>query len=393
MIENKGVSPFYPGQPVPVEFFIGRRSAIEKVTRSLRQVEHGKPQTIYLSGEYGIGKSSLAAFMRHLADKNHRILGVHVFLGGAKTLADVATKTVEAVIKAQAYTQSKLEKAGAFLSKYVGKQELFGFSINLEALKADGPAISQGFLPFLQELLARVKDDGTKGLMLIFDEINGISKNPEFAHFVKGLVDENALSRTPVPLLLMICGVEKRRMEMVRQHQPVERIFDIIEIQPMGMSEMRDFFSKTFGSQDMTVEDEAMAILCNNSGGFPKIMHIIGDTVFWIDQDNIVDSDDAIRGIVIAAEDIGKKFVDQQVYRALRSEDYHSILRKLGREQFDLSFKRSDIERGLSESEKKKLNNFLQRMKRLDVLRSGEVRGEYVFNSSMVRIYILLNSL
>ena len=121
-------------------------------------------------------------------------------------------------------------------------------------------------------------------------------------------------------------------------------------------------------------------------------MHSIGDAIFWTDQDNVIDGTDAIKGILIAAEDIGRKFVDQQVYRALRSSDYHSILTKLSRENFDLSFQKTAVEKGLSEGEKKKFNNFLQRMKKLNVLRSGEERGEYIFNSRLVWLYIGLNS-
>ena len=65
---SKGKSPFYPGQPVPIEFFIGRIDEIGRVTRSLSQVETGKPRAIFLTGEYGIGKSSLAGFMRRYAN-------------------------------------------------------------------------------------------------------------------------------------------------------------------------------------------------------------------------------------------------------------------------------------------------------------------------------------
>lgn len=390
---SKGRSPFYPGHPVPIEFFIGRLNEIQRIGRAIGQVELGKPQAVFLTGEYGIGKSSLAGFMRYLAEKNNCLLGLHVLLGGAETLEAVATKTVEAAIRTEAYKRTVTEKIRNSLSKYIGKQELFGFSINLEALRADGPNLSAGYLPFLRQLLERVKDDGIKGIMLILDEINGITGKAQFAHFIKTLVDENALSRNPLPLMLMLCRVEERRREMIQHHQPVERIFDIVEIAPMNEDEMKDFFSKTFNSVNMQVEDEAMGLLCHYSAGFPKIMHIIGDAVFWIDKDNIINESDALSGVLIAAEEVGKKVVDPQVYKALRSKDYHSILTKLGKEEFDLSFLKGNIEKGLPENEKKKFNNFLQRMKKLNVLKSGDERGEYTFNSRLVRLYVLLKSL
>ncbi|MBI5043600.1 MAG: ATP-binding protein [Nitrospirae bacterium] len=390
---TKGISPFYPGQPVPAELFVGRQAEIDKIARAVSQVELGKPQALFLTGEYGIGKSSLAGFMRFYAEKENHLFGIHVLLGGATTIEDVAVKTVEAVLKTPAYEPTLMEKARSVLSKYVGKQELFGIQINLEALRADGPSISHGYLPFLRQLLERFKDEEIKGIMLILDEINGITANSTFAHFIKGLVDENALSATPLPLLLMLSGVEERRREMIQHHQPVERIFDIVEINPMTESEMKVFFNKAFQSQNVTVNEDAMSLLCHYSAGFPKIMHIVGDATFWIDQDGIVDKDDALKGIFLAAEDIGRKFVDQQVLKALRSKDYHSIMEKMSKLPFDLSFQKTDLEKGLSDSEKKKYNNFLQRMKKLNVLRSGDVTGEYIFNSRLVRLYILLNSI
>jgi len=390
---NKGKSPFYPGQPVPVDFFIGRINEIQRILRAIKQVELGKPQAVFLTGEYGIGKSSLAGFLRFYAERNNHILGIHVLLGGAETLDDVAEKTVEAVIKQQIYEESRSDKVRNFLSRYIGQQSLFGLSINFEALKADAPNLSHGYLPFLRDLLDRLKNDNIKGIMLILDEINGITQNKQFSHFIKGLVDENALSKNPLPLMLMLCGVEDRREDMIKHHQPIERIFDVIEIKPMDQAEMKEFFNKAFNSVNMQVAEEALSSLCRYSAGFPKLMHIIGDNIFWVNQDSLVDEDDAIRGILSAAEEIGKKFVDQQVLNALRSNDYRSILAKLAKENFDLSFKKGNIEKGLTDSEKKKFHNFLQRMKELGLFKAGEEQGEYVFTSRLARLYVRFKSI
>ncbi|MCI0348528.1 MAG: ATP-binding protein [Acidobacteriales bacterium] len=371
---------------------MGRERELSRVTRALSQVSAGKPQYVFITGEYGIGKSSLAGFVKFVGEREHALLGVHVFLGGAETLEEVATKTVEAILKSGAYDPSIGESVRNALAKYVGSQSLFGFNVNLEALKADAPNLSRGYLPLLNGLFERAKEDGRHGLLLVLDEINGITANPRFAHFIKGLVDENALSRRPLPLLLVLCGVEERRREMIRHHRPVERIFDIVEIEPMNESEVRAFFQQAFAAEDLTIEEEALRTLMHYSAGYPKLMHILGDYAFWIDRDGKIANDDALLAVYEAADDVGKKFVDQQVLKALRSQDYRSILAKLGKQEFDLDFRVSEISNGLTTSERKKLNNFLQKMKRLNVLRAGEQKGTYIFTSRLVRLYILLNS-
>jgi hypothetical protein len=143
----------------------------------------------------------------------------------------------------------------------------------------------------------------------------------------------------------------------------------------------------------MTVDSSALVVMASLAAGFPKIMHLIGNAAYWLDRDGRVDLADAIAAVDSAAEEVGKRYVNQQVYAALHSSDYHSILAKIAKMAAADSFMKRDIEKGLTEGEKRKLNNFLQRMKRLKVLRSRDVQGEYVFNMRMVRFYINMRSL
>ena len=95
---EKSRSPFYPGQPVPIELFIGRQKEIERIEQALVQTKQGKMQVLFISGEYGIGKSSLANYSKFAAERNYNILGIHVFLGNSNTIEALAPKTVEGII-------------------------------------------------------------------------------------------------------------------------------------------------------------------------------------------------------------------------------------------------------------------------------------------------------
>jgi hypothetical protein len=392
---TKGKSPFYPGQPVPVEFFVGRAAQIDRIlTRGVRQVAEGKPVAMYVQGEYGIGKSSIAGFASWLAEKEYGLHSIYAPLGGVDSLEELGAVVLEATVRSGAFDPSRSAKIRNWLGKYIGEQTLFGITLRADALKQDAPSVASGMLPFLGDAYARLRDTGVKGIMLVLDEINGIAGNPKFAHFIKGLVDTNAMAPHPVPLLLVLCGVEERRREMIAKHQPIDRIFDVVEISPMTEEEMREFFTRAFDSVQMKVEAEALNALVHYSAGFPKIMHLVGDATYWIDTDGIVDGQDALTAVMAAAEDVGRKYVDQQVYKALRSEAYHSILAKIAKLGPDaMSFQKAEVAKGLTEDEKKKFNNFLQKMKDLKVLHSGDVQGEYVFTMRMVRLYIWLQSL
>ncbi len=100
-----------------------------------------------------------------------------------------------------------------------------------------------------------------------------------------------------------------------------------------------------------------------------------------------------VKAVVVAATEVGEKYVDGQVSKALRSADYHSILAKIAKVGPDaIAFTKAQVESGLTNSEKRKFNNFLRKMKRLNVIRSGAVRGEYVLNTRMARLHSWLQS-
>ncbi|HYU30834.1 MAG TPA: ATP-binding protein [Thermoanaerobaculia bacterium] len=388
---EKGQSPFYPGQPVPVELFVGRAGEVERIRRAARQVAAGKPQAIFISGEYGIGKSSLARYVRFTAEREPGLLGFHVLLGTSHTLEEVAQATVRTVLEAASVRPKVAESLRNFLAEYIGEQTLFGVTLRLDKLKKDAPDLSRGYLPFLRSLYEKSRAS-YRGLILVLDEINGLSAEESFAFFLKDLVDSNALSEKPLPLLLILCGTEERRRQLIERHRPIERIFEVAHIDPLSEAESREFFARAFGSVQMEVTEDAMDILCRYSGGLPKLMHLLGDAAYWIAPGATVDADVAVQATWAAAEDVGRKFVDLQVYRALRSQDYRRILKKLARADFDLTFRKFDIAQGLSQEERKKLDNFLQRMKRLGVLAPGEERGEYTFCDRLTRLYLLMES-
>lgn len=81
MPENTKESPFTPGKPVPVEYFVARFDEIKRLERAIRQARSGRNENIFITGERGIGKSSLAGFIQHLAEKEYNFIGAHCFLG------------------------------------------------------------------------------------------------------------------------------------------------------------------------------------------------------------------------------------------------------------------------------------------------------------------------
>ena len=249
---TKNRSPFYPSQPVPVELFVGRKQQIDEIRmRGLGQVAAGKPVAVFVEGEYGIGKSSIANYIRMLGEQDYGLHGIYATLETTRTTDDMGAAILRATHESGVFNPRGGDKVRDFIAKYIGEQTLpgLGLTLRMDALKREGPNVANGLLPFLRDVVKRLEEYGVQGIVLVLDEINGIASQPDFARFIKSLVDRNAVERPSLPLLLVFCGVEDRRHEMIRNHPSIGRVFDIVaSITPMSSGEMSDFYLRAFES-------------------------------------------------------------------------------------------------------------------------------------------------
>lgn len=394
---EKGSSPFYPDQPVPPQSFAGRDAEIRRILeQGVGQAVRGKPVSFYIEGDYGIGKSSIASYIQMLAERDHAMIGLHVALGGVTSLVELSEHILKSALNLDLSQPSRREALGNWLGKYIGKQNLFGFTLNLDALKSELPKTlhPSDLLRFFKDCLEKIDQGKAKGLFLVFDELNGLANQPDFAPFLKSLVDTNARGTPPVPLLLVLCGTAERRGQLITHHPSISRIFDIVTIDRLSDAEVTEFFKRSFESVNMSVSEAALDHMVYASAGIPKVMQLVGNCVFWTAKGTKVSDQDAFDGIVAAAADFGKRFVERQVLDLVQSRDYRTILDKLTRQlgPGNLAFVKKELEANLTASERRKLSNFLQKMKKLNVIASGPVRGEYVFQIRMVQTYLWLRA-
>lgn len=383
-------SPFTPGNPAPVELFVGRVEQIEEILRYVRQTSSGRQENVFLAGERGIGKSSLAAFLRHLVDREN-FLAIHVFVGGVTDLEELVRRIFEQILK-ETNKQTWFDEISGFFGKYVKQVDLFGISVSFNPPQEDLEGLVRNFPEALKNIMEKIKNE-KMGLFIVLDDINGISETPEFANWYKSFVDDVATHYTDFPAFIMPIGIPEIR-DMLSEHQPsLMRIFRVVDIDKLSDKEVNEFFEKTFGKANIEVESEAMEIMTRFSSGLPIFMHEIGDAVFWSDDDGIISEDDASSGIIDAAERIGKKYLDPKIYRAIRSEQYRSILRRLGERPIN-RFLKSEIESKLNGKEKKVFNNFLRKMRELGIIVSDIEggRGSYKFVNELYRVYIGMES-
>jgi len=386
---NAKESPFSPGRPVQPEYFVARIKEIQRLERSVRQTVSGRNENIFITGPRGIGKSSLAGFIRYLAEKEHSLIGSHCFLGGVRSMEDMMGVIFQRLLQ-DCTDKSLFDKLREGFSAYIKEVTLFGVGVEFTRNKGELRRLVDNFLPVIRQIHDQIEAVDKRGLILILDDMNGISDVPQFSQFLKSFVDELATSGKSLPLFLVLVGLPQRREDLIKHQPSVARIFDVVDLSPMSKSESEEFFTKMFDTQKVTIAEDALGLMVALSGGLPMLMHEVGDAIFWQDEDDYIDIKDARVGITEAARIVGRKYIGTQVASVFKNKIYSSILLRMGKKlPIGVTFKRQELlKEKASEKERKNLDNFLSKIKRLGIMKDAEVRGEYTFVNPLYHLYI-----
>jgi len=376
---------------VPDDLFVGRQDIMEGSLRYIRQAASGRQEHIFLVGERGIGKTSLARYLGSVVQIGVGLLPVHVNLAGVTTLEELVRKVFEGILNA-ANRRDWLAKIQSLFGGYIDQVSVFGVSLGFKPPEGQLVALVSHFPEALSNILAKIKDQ-TKGLFIVLDDINGLCVTDKFAHWYKGLVENISAHYSSLPIAVMSVGLPEVRYALV-QHQPsLMRVFSIMKVPPLSDEEVESFFEKAFAKAGLQVEPDAMKLMVHYSGGLPILMQEIGDAVFGASAGDRICERDAYDGIIAAAETIGDKYLEPKVYEAIRSQRYISTLRKLG-EKWTFRFNKKDLEAKLTGEERKVLGNFLRKMMGLDVIQQDKEAGPgcYKFANRLYGVYIRLES-
>lgn len=250
-MNNKGESPFTPGSPVPVELFVGRSDQVREILRYINQALSGKQENVFLVGDRGIGKTSLASFIRFAVNQKG-FLGVHVFLGRVSTLEGMVRHIFDQILK-EAKKQKWYSEISSLFGKYIEKVDLFGFSVSFNPSNKDLTELVRNFPEAIYNLMEKLKKEDIKGLFLALDDINGLADKREFADWYKSFADEVATHYKDFPVFIMLLGLPEKRDSLSHLQPSLMRIFRIVDIENLSNDEVTDFLSKAFEEANISV--------------------------------------------------------------------------------------------------------------------------------------------
>ncbi len=303
------VDPFTPNRPIddPDRFF-GRSDPVNEMIDSLYQVKSGNPKHTIVTGDRGVGKSSLLMQVFLTATGDNRLTDrLAIDRGTPKYNFATVWHDVDS-------SQSAFDLALAVLSKFESTFQKLIKGINLEIdlagfakLNADKqhPAnmtqLIDEFVKRVSKLHATSKANGKDGILIFVDELDRIRTDSMIASFFK--LTSERLARDGQKNMAFICaGITGAIQKLEEEHASILRTFRDVPLPRFEKDEvstiLRDGFESTKHAIDIAdFSQRAWDVTV----GLPEPTHLLGSEMLSVDTDGILadeDFDAAIRKIV-----------------------------------------------------------------------------------------------
>lgn len=329
--------------------FAGRDRELQRLQQHLVQTAAGEPTNFMITGERGIGKSSLMLYVSALASGSVTIGG-----GVCKFLVldiDIDTKTTQTglIKKVELATHQKLDKtepARAILTKtweFLQRVKTGPFSIQGAEVETDETLVEE-FSYSLARLAERICDNakaatdfGAKydGIMILIDEADNASASLDVGAFVK-LVMERLQRHGCDRLMLGLAGLPHLREVLRKSHPSALRLFEEMSLERLNKGEINRVIdvclthSNRVNATATTIDQEARDLLATLSEGYPHFIQQFGFSAFAADRDDEISKEDVFNGALGAGGGlaaIGERYYRDDFYNKIQKDNYRQVLR------------------------------------------------------------------
>lgn len=335
-----------------------------------------------------MGKTSVVEYIKRYVRVNYGIIGSYVSNKGNDSVEELTSMIIESIIN-ELHQESLAEKVTTWFGEHVESIEIKGNKINFKADNLLQESFKEKFPEHLLEIFEKELTE-YDGLLIIIDDINGLSESKEFVDWYKKFADTIAVNYENFPIYFLLADYPEKFENLVQLEESFGSIFHYDYIDALTDEEVSEFFKTMFEQQGYNLSQKALDLMIYYSSGLPLLMQQIGDSVFWEAEIKNISEKDAISGIFKAADEIGNKQI-KPVLNQIQSENYEPLLEHLVELKLR-SFKRSELIKIMKNTSENVIKNFLYEMVDLGIFekKGHKNSGLYEFSNTLYYMYFLI---
>jgi len=382
--------PFSPNQPIYSGLFAGRLEEISRIDEVLFQTKQGNPTNIIITGERGIGKSSLLLVANYFSkgllswkETQHNFLTVQISIDTDMTIEQFVVK-IKNELDRELNKINVVKDGFKIIWEFAQRLEIMGSG--LKEKKHNNISTYDSFCYSLSDTLkmlttnSKAKEIGLEkekdGIVLLIDEVDNANKNMKLGAFIKNLT-EYLVKEGNNKFLFLLSGLPKIIDVLRESHESSLRLFDIFELNPLTQEETTYIINegvKEFNQKNnlvMKITNKAYEYFFEYSEGYPHFIQQIAYSTFRIDDDLSIDEDDVANGMFGksgALEKIGDRYYKDLYFNKISVESYREIL-KIMSEKWNSWIKKEEIRKQFS-GKKSALDNGIKALRDRNIILS-----------------------
>lgn len=386
------VDPFTPNRPIddPNRFF-GRGEAVNELIDSLFQISNSNPKHTIITGDRGVGKSSLLIQISMTAQGDNRLTdSLDVDRGCEKFDFMTVWHDVDS-------TQDVFTLANAIISKFDSSIKKLWSGINLELdiagfakiskSKQDSDSLTElidAFVERIKKIETEIIKKGKNGIIIFIDELDRIKVDSSISSFFKLTTEK--MARDNVKKSGFICaGITGAIQKLEEEHASILRTFRDVPLERFSKDEVFQILEGGFNAvqhkcQIENFQDKSWGITV----GLPEPVHLLGSEMLSVDKDGVLDQTDFNNAILKIITDVRKNKLSSLLKKAGGGK-YQKILESMSNYEgkiVPLEF--------ISQSLGQERNQFSTNMSNLverEILFKPQI-GYYSFTDPMLKEYI-----
>ncbi len=394
-------NPFRPGGIVSPGMFSGRAEELIGLESALFQTMQGNPNHFMISGERGIGKSSLLFYLQCIAKGQIKpltcdpfnFLVVSVELKPKISYSEIVMK-ISNELKRECDNQRKIKKVAKAAWDFIKNLEVMGTKYRERDCIPQPHELVEDFCSVVEDIINNTSI-GVDGILVLIDEADKPSANANLGELLK-ITSERLIKNGCNKLAFGLAGLKDVVKKLRQSHESSPRMFEIFSLDPLTHSERIEVVQKGLREAEnknefkTEISEEAENMISSFSEGYPHFIQQYAFCAFAEDKDNLISTEDILGGAYKAngaIHQLGQKYFHRQFFDEIGSDEYRNVLMAMSKHLDDWTSK--EQLRKIAGIKEHTLTNAIAALKKKKIIITKDgVKGVYRLPSKSFAVWI-----
>jgi len=405
----KKINPFKPNSPVSTGMFAGRIEEIKLLEQGLHQTKNSHPCNFLVTGERGIGKSSLMMILKEFSSGafeslDHGSFDFITINGVISERMNLMTlvKLIDRNLKREL---GKVESVRKFMEgtwDFVQRIRIMDSGIEKKSIPEESDLIINDFSYSLAETCKRIVnpekgEEKKDGILFIIDEADNSCDELHVGYFFK-VVTELLQQNGCHNVMFVVVGLPEISEKLAKSHESSLRIFNHIKVKELNPRDRTYVIEKgmeegnRLNTEQTTITDSAKRHISTLSEGYPHFIQQFAHSAFEENSDGEISDGDVLAGAFDdggAIDAIGSRYYASDFHSKIKSDEYRQVLSIMA-EKMNAWIKKSEIRVKFTGADQTLTDALVALTQRNIILKNESIRGEYRLQQRGFALWIKL---